>query len=92
MIIYLLAMGLPKMEFMGTAAWFYFLLNTAKLPFSYNLGLITVSSLTFGAMMAPFAILGGLVGYQILRRINQRLFEQLALLFTAIAALRLVLG
>lgn len=92
MIIYLLAMGLPKMAFMGTSAWFYFLLNTAKLPFSYNLGLITPESLTFDLMMAPFAIVGGLIGYQILKRINQRVFEQFALVFTAIAALRLIIG
>lgn len=92
MIIYLLAMGLPKMEFMGTSAWFYFLLNAAKVPFSVNLGLITPESLTFDLLMAPFAIVGGLLGYQILKRINQRVFEQLALLFTAIAALRLVVG
>jgi uncharacterized protein len=92
MIIYLLAMGLPKMEFMGTSAWFYFLLNTAKLPFSYNLGLITPQSVTFDLMMAPFAVLGGIVGYQILKRINQRVFEQLALVFTAVAAIRLIVG
>jgi uncharacterized membrane protein YfcA len=92
MIIYLLAMGLPKMAFMGTSAWFYFLLNAGKLPFSYNLGLITPQSLTFTLLMAPFAVIGGLVGYQILKRINQRVFEQLALILTAIAALRLVIG
>ena len=92
MIIYLLAMGLPKMEFMGTSAWFYFLLNAAKVPFSFNLGLITPESLTFDLLMAPFAVVGGLLGYQILKRINQRVFEQLALLFTALAAVRLMIG
>ncbi len=92
MIIYLLAMGLPKIEFMGTSAWFYFLLNLSKTPFSSSLGLITPQSLVFDTMMAPFAIIGGLAGYQILLRINQKLFEQLALLFTAIAALRLIIG
>src|SRR5581483_2232506 len=60
MIIYLLAMGLPKIEFMGTSAWFYFLLNLSKTPFSSSLGLITPQSLVFDAMMAPFAIIGGL--------------------------------
>lgn len=92
MIIYLLAMGLPKLEFMGTSAWFYFMLNLAKVPFSWNLGLITPESLMFDAMMAPFAILGGLAGYQILKRINQKLFEELALGLTALAALRLMVG
>ncbi len=92
MIVYLLAMGLPKMQFMGTTAWFYFLLNTGKVPLSYNLGLITPESLTFDLMMAPFAVIGGLLGYQILKRLNQRVFEQLALGLTAIAALRLLVG
>lgn len=92
MIIYLLAMGLPKIAFMGTSAWFYFLLNTSKVPLSFNLGLITQQSLTFDLMMAPFAIIGGVAGYQILKRIDQRAFEQLALVFTAIAAVRLIIG
>lgn len=92
MIIYLLAMGLPKIEFMGTSAWFYFILNVSKTPFSVNLGLITPQTLTFDLMMAPFAVMGGLVGYQILKRINQRVFEQLALILTGVAAVRLVIG
>lgn len=92
MIIYLLAMGLPKMEFMGTSSWYYLLLNTAKLPFSYNLGLITPESLLFGLMMAPFVVIGGLVGYQILQRLNQRVFEQLALVLTLVAVVRLIIG
>jgi uncharacterized membrane protein YfcA len=85
-------MGLPKMEFMGTSAWFYFLLNTAKVPFSWNLGLITPESLTFDVLMIPFVVIGGLAGYQILKRLNQKLFEELALGFTALAALRLIFG
>lgn len=92
MIIYLLAMGLPKIAFMGTSAWFYFFLNSAKVPFSLNLGLITPQTLAFDLMMAPFVIIGGLAGYQILKRINQRVFEQLALIFTAIAAIRVIIG
>lgn len=91
-IIYLLAMGLPKVEFMGTSAWFYFLLNLAKTPLSANLSLITPETLQFDLMVAPFVIVGGLAGYQILKRIDQRLFEQLAIIFTLIAAVRLVVG
>lgn len=91
-IIYLLAMGLPKIEFMGTGAWFYFLLNLIKVPFSWNLGLLTPETLAFDALLAPFVILGGLAGYQIFKRLNQKLFEELALGLTALAALRLLFG
>lgn len=92
MIIYLLAMGLPKLAFMGTSAWFYLLLNTGKVPFSYNLGLITPESLTFDLLMVPFAVIGGLAGYQILKRLDQKRFEEISLVLTGIAAARLIIG
>src|SRR6187549_1801306 len=38
--IYLIAVGLPKMEFVGTSAWFFFIINLFKVPFSIALGLI----------------------------------------------------
>jgi uncharacterized membrane protein YfcA len=37
MIIYLLAMRLPKVEFVGTGAWFFFVVNWLKVPFSTKL-------------------------------------------------------
>ena len=43
-IIYLLAMRLDKMRFMGTAAWFYLIFNWVKVPFQANLGLISTES------------------------------------------------
>ena len=36
MIMYLLAMRLPKLVFMGTSAWYFFVLNLFKVPFSYS--------------------------------------------------------
>ncbi|HEY5811816.1 MAG TPA: sulfite exporter TauE/SafE family protein, partial [Terrimicrobiaceae bacterium] len=45
MTIYLLACRLPKFEFVGTAAWFFFAINLLKVPFSAALGLINRGSL-----------------------------------------------
>jgi hypothetical protein len=92
MILYLLAMRLPKMEFIGTGAWYFLILNCFKVPFSVNLGYITPSSLLLDACVIPVALLGALCGRAIIGVINQRLFESLALLFTVIAALKLVLS
>jgi uncharacterized membrane protein YfcA len=90
MILYLLAMRLPKMEFIGTAAWYFLILNLFKVPFSYDLELISGRSLLFDAKLAPFALAGALCGRWIIRFIDQRLFENLALSFTLLAGLRLV--
>jgi uncharacterized membrane protein YfcA len=90
MILYLLAMRLPKMEFIGTGAWYFLTLNLFKVPFSMNLGLVTPASLLFDLKLAPFAVTGALCGRALLRHIDQRLFENLALGLTALAALKLL--
>jgi len=90
MVLYLLAMQLPKMAFIGTSAWYFLILNTFKVPFGANLGIINASSLLLDACLAPFAVGGALWGRAILPRINQRIFENVALAFTAIAGLKLL--
>ncbi len=92
MSIYLLAMGMPKMKFIGTAAVFFFLLNCFKVPFMVNLGLITTGSFSFNLLLAPAVLTGALLGRWLLPRINQRVFEALVLGLSALAGLRLLLG
>ena len=90
MILYLLAMRLPKFEFIGTSAWYFLVLNLFKVPFSYSLGLISFSSLRIDLPLAPFAVLGALFGRAIIRHIDQSLFERLALALTFAAAIRML--
>lgn len=90
MILYLLAMRLPKLEFMGTGAIFFLLINLFKVPFSLNLNIINQASLLFDLKLFPMVIIGALSGKFLLVYINQTLFERLALLFTVVAAVRLL--
>jgi uncharacterized membrane protein YfcA len=92
MVIYLLAMRLPKVIFVGTAAWFFLVVNLSKVPFSYALGLITPASLWTSARLIPFAVAGALSGRWVLGRMDQRVFESTALLLTLAAALRLLVA
>lgn len=91
MILYLLAVGLPKLAFIGTGAWFYMCVNAFKVPFSVNLGLITTHSLQMDALLLIPMIPGALLGPVILKHINQQLFEALALVLTVIATARLII-
>jgi len=91
MVLYLLAMFLPKMEFMGTAAIYAFLLNWFKVPLSHHLGLIDLHSLNIDLFLVPVIILGAFCGKKLLPVINQQFFEWLALGLTVIAALKLLL-
>ena len=90
MVLYLLSVGLPKLAFIGTGAWFFMLVNGFKVPFSVGLGLITSQSLLVDALLVIPMVPGALLGPVILRRLDQRMFERLTLLLTVAAALRLL--
>jgi uncharacterized membrane protein YfcA len=91
MAIYLIAMRLPKMEYVGTAAVFFLLLNLFKVPFMATLGLVTLDSLKFNFLLLPAVLLGAAAGRWLLVRINQNLFERLVLGLSTVAGVLLVI-
>lgn len=91
MVIYLLAMRLPKMEYMGTGAAFFLMLNLFKLPFMVALGLVNSGSLMLNLALAPAVLAGTVLGRWLLGRINQRLFENIALVLTLAAGAKMIL-
>ena len=91
MSLYLLTMHLPKLEFMGTTAVFFLLLNWFKVPFMANLGMIDAVSIQLNLRLAPAVVLGALAGRWVAGRITQRWFEYTTLTLTALAAGKLIL-
>jgi uncharacterized membrane protein YfcA len=89
MIVYLLAMRLPKVEFVGTSAWFFFIVNWLKVPFSMHLGLINVASIKLGFIMLPFIIVGAVLGIVALKKMPQKVFEITIQLLALVAAIKL---
>jgi uncharacterized membrane protein YfcA len=92
MAIYLLAMRLPKMAFVGTSAVFFLLLNLFKVPFMVGLDLIGSDSLRMNLVLAPAVLAGALAGRWLLPRVPQIWFERLALTLSALAGLKLILA
>jgi uncharacterized membrane protein YfcA len=90
MIIYLLAMRLPKIQFVGTSAWFFFVVNWLKVPFSANLDLMTAESVKLNLMMLPCIAAGAIVGIFFLKRIPQRVFNAVVQILAAAAAIKLL--
>ncbi len=89
--LYFVAVGLPKFEVVGTLAWFFFLINLFKMPFSVGIGVIRPSSLAFDAVLVPAVFVGLLGGRWLIHRIPQRTFDVLMLVFAAVASIRLIL-
>lgn len=90
MIIYLLAMRLPKVEFVGTGAWFFFVVNWLKVPFSANLDLMTAESVKLNLMMLPFIAVGAVAGIFLLKHIPQKAFNAIVQILAAAAAFKLL--
>jgi uncharacterized protein len=92
MSMYFLAARFPVKEFLGTAAWFFAIVNVFKVPFSIGLGIITGPGLLLDAVLVPAVVAGALVGRWIADRIDQRAFERLVIGFTIAGALYLLVA
>jgi uncharacterized membrane protein YfcA len=92
MTVYLLAQRLEKKEHLGVFCRFFLFINLFKLPFSGSLGLVTGPSLMTNLILLPGVIAGIILGWQILKRIQQNAFENVLAWLTAIAAGWLIVG
>ncbi|MEK7415773.1 MAG: TSUP family transporter, partial [Planctomycetota bacterium] len=85
----LLGQRLPKEELIATGAWFFFIINLAKVPIYAQQEMITRDTLLIDALLIPAVILGAMVGRLVLQRIPQRAFEIIVLSLAALGAVLL---
>lgn len=88
--IYTLPRRLPPAVYAGTTAFFFAIVNTAKLVPYFFLGQLNAHNLTLSAALAPVGVLGVLVGVYLVRRINAKLFYRIAYWLVFLLALKLV--
>jgi len=88
--LYFLSVRLPKWNLIGTSAWFFFVINLCKVPFSAQLGLTNAYSLTLALVLAPLVMTGFFCGRRIATVMPQKIFERFLLACTAVGALRLI--
>lgn len=83
--IYFLAMRIPKNNFIGTAAWLFFLINSFKVPFHiWSWKTINSESIIISLKLIPFVIMGLIAGIFLVKKIEDENYRKLILLFTAI--------
>ncbi|MBB6694872.1 sulfite exporter TauE/SafE family protein [Cohnella xylanilytica] len=91
MSIYLLSKGMNKTTFVGTNAFFFFIVNVIKVPFTVYLGLINARSLTLNAWMIPVVLAGAAIGFKVLPLIPQKYFQAIILALAAFGGVYLIL-
>lgn len=86
MTLYLIKARVSMLAFMGTSAWFFFIVNLAKVPINVPMGLITWHTLVVDAWFLPALLVGAALGVVIFKRLSQAVFMNLALGFSALGA------
>lgn len=84
--MYFLASRFTVAAFLGTTAWFFFIVNIIKLPFSIGLGIIHPSALALNAVLAPVVLLFAWAGRWLARNMNEKVFNPLVTVLTVISA------
>lgn len=94
---YLIRLGLPKHELVGTSAWLYFIINLSKIPLYLALGawstggaFFTGEVLLYDLAVVPAVLLGAFGGRALFRHIPQRLFAIVVLALSALGAINLL--
>ncbi len=76
MSLYLLSMRLPKNIYIGTGAWFFFIVNLSKVPLHiFVWKTITPQSLTFDLLMAVPVIAGAVGGFYLVKLIPEKAYR-----------------
>ncbi|MDN5571420.1 MAG: sulfite exporter TauE/SafE family protein [Propionibacteriaceae bacterium] len=91
MALYFLAARIDKLRFIGTNAWFFALINLAKVPLAAGLGLFSPAHLLLDLFLVPLVLLGCLIGVWVIKRVTQRQFEVVTLVASALSAAFLLL-
>lgn len=92
MSMYFLAARFEVKAFLGTAAWFFAIVNLFKVPFSIGIGVITAPGLLVDLVLVPLVVVAALLGRRLADRIPQVVFETLVIAFTIVGALYLLVS
>ncbi|MDR2101891.1 MAG: sulfite exporter TauE/SafE family protein [Treponema sp.] len=93
MSVFLLSVRLPKKSFVGTAAWFFMIINYLKLPLQYFVWHnITPEGLLFDLTMVPIIIAGAVLGIFLVKKMSEIHYRILVYGMTFISTALLFIG
>lgn len=90
MAIYLLSMRLPKNIYIGTGAWFFFIINLSKVPLHiWSWKTITAESFILDLLMIPAIAAGAFLGIWVVKLLPEKVFRIIVIVTTLLSALLL---
>ncbi len=90
--VYLLAMRLPKNAYIGTGAWFFFIINLVKLPMHVFIWeTIDLKVVLTDFLVLPLILAGAWLGVRAVRLMSERFYRILVIIMTLMSATFLLL-
>ena len=90
MALYLLSMRLPKNSYIGTGAWFFFIVNLSKVPLHiWSWKTISLNSFMLDVMVIPAVAAGAFLGIWLVRLLPEKYYRLLVIVTTLLSALLL---
>ncbi len=87
MALYLLSMHLPKNSYIGTAAWFFFIINLIKVPFHvFAWHTINFQTLQINLVVLPAIGLGVVAGINLIKLFPEKAYRYFIVFTTCLAA------
>ncbi|MDR3248813.1 MAG: sulfite exporter TauE/SafE family protein [Treponema sp.] len=87
MSVFLLSVRLPKTSFVGTAAWFFLIVNYLKIPLQYfawhN---IRLEGLLFDITMIPVILVGAMLGILLVKKVSEAHYRVIVYVMTIVSA------
>jgi uncharacterized protein len=91
MAVYFLSMRLPKNNFIGTAAWFFLVINWFKVPFHiWVWHTINLRSWLLALSLLPVILGGAYLGILLVKKMNDRTYRWFIVAMTMVAAVVMV--
>lgn len=93
MTIYFLSMGFKKNNYIGTAAWFFLIVNIFKVPFHFLIwDTINFNIIIFNIMLLPLIFVGAYIGVKVVRIIPNGIYNIILIISVFIGIINLIIS
>jgi uncharacterized membrane protein YfcA len=81
-------MNLPKNIYIGTAAWFFLIINLIKVPFHIFIwNTISINTLSLNLISIPSILIGVFIGIKIVKLFPEKIYRYFIIASTLLSAI-----
>ena len=90
--IFLLPHGLARQAFVGTLCVYFFVINLAKIPFYFEVGMFSNQTMVVSALLIPVIPVGVFIGRWLNARMSDRIFYDISHAILLVMGAKLIYG